>query len=252
MHIPIKKTILIVLFLVLNNSTLAASAGTDPKSPVIKPYRFNQPVNMKTTIDRIKHDPNNDTVTLIKGKLFYFSEIIPARRHNKDKALYQKIALDFINYYRGLFKLNQPNQELIVSNIKIDNLDYKHVRLQQVYKDIPVWSSELIVHINADEIVYLAGGHYIPTPNQISLTPSFNEDKAIEFASRFLSKPRRNCNQCRAKLVIYFDTGINPQLAYLFETSATYSGSTQLIINAHSGDLITRIPRIQTHFNTSK
>ena len=126
-------------------------------------FQTGQPGNMKTSIQRIQRDPGNGTVTLIKGNLYSSIDTIQSESRNQDKQLYQSLALDFMHHYRTLFKLNQPYRELNVSNTQIDKLDYKHIRLQQVYNDIPVWDSEIIVHVNADEIVYLAGGHYIPS-----------------------------------------------------------------------------------------
>jgi Zn-dependent metalloprotease len=214
--------------------------------PTIKSYRFGQPTTMETSITTIQHNRDNGTVTLMKGKLYASADAIPTERRNKDKSLYQKIAVDFVNHYRSLFKLKQPDKELIVSSIEIDNLDYKHVRLQQVYQDIPVWGSELIVHINADEVVYLAGGHYIPSPDNISLKPAFNEEKAIEYATELSTDLKHHCPQCKAQLVIYFDNMIKPQLAYLVEAGSRFSRSSQLMLNAHTGDLLSRIPSIQT------
>ncbi|MEE9346426.1 MAG: hypothetical protein V3U88_12545 [Methylococcales bacterium] len=214
--------------------------------PTIKSYRFGQPTTMETSITTIQHNRDNGTVTLMKGKLYASVDAIPTERRNKDKSLYQKIAVDFVNHYRSLFKLKQPDNELIVSSIEIDNLDYKHVRLQQVYQDIPVWGSELIVHINADEVVYLAGGHYIPSPDNISLKPAFNEDKAIEYATELSTDLKHHCPQCNVHLVIYFDHATSPQLAYLVEAGSRFSRSSQLMLNAHTGDLLSRIPSIQT------
>ena len=246
------KVKIVILLLVTNCwQQVNASADIKSQSPTTKPYRFGQSSLMETSIKNIQHNSDNDTVTLMKGNLFVSEEPIPSERRNKDKALYQQIAVDFVNHYRSLFKLKQPREELIVSSTQIDNLDYKHVRLQQVYQGIPVWGSELIVHINADEVVYLAGGHYIPSPENISLKPDYNEEKAVEIASKLSSDLRHHCPQCKAHLIIYFDNDTSPQLAYLVEGGSRFSRSSQLMLNAHTGDLLTRIPSIQTSNPTS-
>lgn len=209
-------------------------------------FQPSQSGDMKTSIQRIQRDPENGTVTLIKGNLYSSIDTIQSDLRNQDTQLYQSLALDFMQHYRTLFKLNQPLNELNVSSAQIDNLDYKHIRLQQVFHDIPVWDSEIIVHINADEIVYLAGGHYIPSPDSISLSPAFNNDKAIDYALNCLPKVKKPCPQCSAKLIIYHDDTINPILAYLVEASSKFSGSYKVILNAKTGELLARIPRLQT------
>ncbi|MCH9696551.1 MAG: hypothetical protein K0U68_00440 [Gammaproteobacteria bacterium] len=209
-------------------------------------FQTGQPGNMKTSIQRIQRDPGNGTVTLIKGNLYSSIDTIQSESRNQDKQLYQSLALDFMHHYRTLFKLNQPYRELNVSNTQIDKLDYKHIRLQQVYNDIPVWDSEIIVHVNADEIVYLAGGHYIPSPDTISLSAAFNETRAIDYALNCLPKVKKPCPQCTAKQIIYHDDTISPRLAYLVETNSKFSGSYKLILSAETGQLLTRIPHLQT------
>jgi Zn-dependent metalloprotease len=242
----LKTNTAMLMLVTVNWQLVHASTEISPKQTTVKPYRFSQPSTMETSIDSIQHNPTNGTVTLMKGNLYVSSEAISTEHRNKDKTVYQKIAVDFVNHYRSLFKLKQPREELIVSSAQIDNLDYKHIRLQQVYQDIPVWGSELIVHINADEVVYLAGGQYIPSPDSISLKPSFNEEKAIEYASKLPSDLKHHCPQCTARLVIYFDNIISPHLAYLVEAGSRFSRSSQLMLDAHSGDLLTRIPSVQT------
>lgn len=246
MNIQLKVNTIILVLIMQAQMIDFASAELNSKPTPIKPYRFGQPTTMKTSVQRLQKDPHNGTVTLIKGNLYASSDVIEVSRHNKDKTLYQEISLDFIHHYRSLFKLHKPREELIIRNIKIDNLDYKHIRLQQVFKNIPVWDSELIVHINTDEVVYLAGGHYIPSPDKISLEPAFNETKALEYATKLLPNLKNHCSTCSATLIIYFDTIISPKLAYHIEASSKFSGSSQLILDAHTGELLTHIPRIHT------
>jgi Zn-dependent metalloprotease len=200
---------------------------------------------MDVSIKKIHHDPYNGTVTLMKGSLYAYSKAIPVNLRHRDKTLYKTIALDFVNHYRRLFKLKNPYAELVVANIQMDKLDYKHIRLKQVYKGIPVWGSELIVHINTDEIIYLAGGHYIPSPDQISLNPMFSEAKAIEYASKQSSQIKPDCVGCKAQLFIYFDAVISPRLAYFVEKNVRFSSAAQLMIDAHTGKLLTHLPNIQ-------
>ncbi len=246
----LKTNTAMLILIAFNWQLVNASTEISPKSTTVKPYRFGQPSTMETSIESIKHDPTNGTVTLMKGNLYVSSETISTEHRNKDKTLYQEIAVDFINHYRNLFKLQQPRDELIVSSSQIDNLDYKHVRLQQIYQGIPVWNSELIVHINADEVVYLAGGHYIPSPDNISLKPSYNKGKAVEMASKLESDIKHHCPQCTAQLVIYFDDVISPHLAYLVDGGSSFSRTSQLMLDAHSGNLLARIPSVKT-FNPS-
>jgi Zn-dependent metalloprotease len=231
---------------VLNLQAAHAFDNIKSTSTPATSYQFGQSKVMETSIKNIRHDPDNATITLMKGNLYAYSKAIPADRRHKDKILYQSIALDFVDHYRHLFKLHKPREELVASSIQIDNLDYKHVRLQQVYQGVPVWGSELIVHINTDEVVYLAGGHYIPSPDKITLKPAFNEVAALDYAGKMSADLKRHCARCTAQLVIYFDETISPRLAYFIEDNSRFSSSAQLMLDAHTGELLTHIPRIQT------
>jgi len=243
--------IVIFVLIVLSVTLVNASPKRVSQPMTEKPYRFSQSATMQTKIDRIQYDSEYATVTMIKGRLYAPLEPVEVHQRNKDKTLYQKIAVDFINHYRQLFKLKTPRKELVVTRTQIDNLDYKHIRLQQVYKGIPVWNSEIIVHINTDEIVYLAGGHYIPTPHAISEKPAFNEQQALDYARKPIPGLPGQCSRCTAKLVIYYDATTSPRLAYHVEFSAGFSTPTQLILDAQTGKLITRLPRIQTSTSLS-
>lgn len=243
---PTTNNIAILVLAVLVTTGINVTAKNRAVPMTFNPLSYDQSPNIQASVDDIQYDPDNGTITLIKGTLYTPTKTIQASRRNRDKSLYNKIAIDFIHHYRHLFKLKQPADELIATRTQIDNLDYKHIRLQQVYKNIPVWNSEIIVHINNDEVVYLGGGHYIPTPDKISLKPAFSNQKALEYAVNLDPELKSDCSRCQAELVIYFDREIKPVLAYLIKSGSKYSGSLQLILDANTGKLLTRLPRIKT------
>src|SRR5262245_27398055 len=61
-------------------------------------------------------------------------------------------ALGFLNHYRDLFGLRDSGQELMLTRIEADaQLNYRHVRLGQVYRGIPVFGKQIIVHFDAQQ-----------------------------------------------------------------------------------------------------
>lgn len=82
-------------------------------------------------------------------------------------------ALDFLNTYRDLYRLDDPASELFLERIFTDEtLGQQHLFFGQQLDGIPLWASALAVHLDpASEEVVLTGGNYLPDFSSVS-TPS--------------------------------------------------------------------------------
>src|SRR3990172_2840399 len=81
----------------------------------------------------------NGTPKLLKGQL--------TAKTQGDKL---QFALDFVNEYKDLFMLKDPNSELKLKSIKTDKAGNTHIRFEQIYQGLPVWASQILVHFHKD------------------------------------------------------------------------------------------------------
>ncbi|MDD4052593.1 MAG: M4 family metallopeptidase, partial [candidate division Zixibacteria bacterium] len=97
-------------------------------------------------------------------------------------------AVSFVQRYKTLFRLANPVEELSQISENSDKLGKRHIRLQQVYKGIPVWGHEIIVHKEPGGDVYGVSARYCPTPSDVDLTSDrISADEAVSVAMNDLS-----------------------------------------------------------------
>jgi thermolysin len=91
------------------------------------------------------------------------------------------IARDFLAEHRALFGLTDVDKELGVKRVRRDRVGTSHIRLQQHWKDIPVFGVELIVHVAADNTVRGTTGQYHPAIDAAS-EPAISAEDAMAVA----------------------------------------------------------------------
>jgi Zn-dependent metalloprotease len=148
----------------------------------------------------------------------------------------RNIALCFVESHRTIFKLQQPHDELRCSAEETDELGLKHVRFQQIHREIPVWGRELNVHLDQQDRVYLVQGRYVPTPQHVDTQPSISVQRAIETVFKSLGVGRKNVEEDAAELVIYIKPPENTLLAY-----KVIAPGWMYFVDAVRGDIIDRI-----------
>ncbi len=73
------------------------------------------------------------------------------------------IARGFLDANRALFRLTGVAADLMAAPLEPDRqLGYGQVRLRQVYRGLPVFGKELVVHIDPQERVMAVNGHLLP------------------------------------------------------------------------------------------
>ncbi len=75
--------------------------------------------------------------------------------------------------------ISEPLTEFVVSSIKTDAQENTHVRLQQVFRGIPVYGAEVIAHTHKGAFDML-NGRYYPTPDLGIVTPAVDAARAID------------------------------------------------------------------------
>lgn len=165
--------------------------------------------------DTIIHYGENNTPTYIKGRnLSSNLDQDPDFVALKKASLYTEIAYEFLQSRHEFLKIDAPRLEFEKIREDIDELQFKHIRFQQIIDDIPIWGRELIVHLNKDNQVYLMEGHYEPTPKNVNTTPMLSEQVAAEYAIKAASVEERGWHAERTKKYIFMANLRTPRMTY--------------------------------------
>ncbi|HEX9749850.1 MAG TPA: M4 family metallopeptidase [candidate division Zixibacteria bacterium] len=96
--------------------------------------------------------------------------------------------IQFLAANREIFKIDDPEEELIVKETIPDKLGMYHVVLEQQYLGVPYWANNLVAHYNQKGDLYCLNARYSPTPKQIgTVTPSMAAEAAVGIAMRDLA-----------------------------------------------------------------
>jgi bacillolysin len=186
------------------------------------------------------------------------SFITSRREHSMARQGIQKdlktACYDYLRELKPLLQLEKPDADFLVSNIQIDQVNKKHVRLQQVYKGVPVYGGEVIVHLNEFGEGEAFNGNYFLITKNITNVPQVSEQLAIEKVSTHLTngKVARSFTSLEKKLVqfetpkatlcIYQDKGLVKTftLAYHVIACPTLHKRWEYFIDAITGAVLHR------------
>ena len=87
----------------------------------------------------------------------------PRFRALRTENRYGDIAYAFLESRKDILKIHDSRAEFKIISESMDHLGMKHIKFQQVYKEIPVWGKELSVHLDSQNNVYLLQGNTVPT-----------------------------------------------------------------------------------------
>lgn len=194
----------------------------------------------------LKRDPENGTVAFLQGN--NLSEIAEQNSELRELEAMEKhaeTAVSFIDCYKSLFLLQEPFAELTVETINKEN-DFKHIRLQQVYRGLKVLRSEIIVHLNRENHVYLMQGRYNPTPRNLNLTPALNRAEAYTGVASALNRSDSKFEDCTAELAVFISATHTPHLVYRILIQASVMNGWEFIIDAHTGKILEKISTTNT------
>ncbi len=177
----------------------------------------------------------------LKGMVLERASTQKAVGKDRDK----ETARSFLRSKRGLLRLSDPDNELLLSAYSTDALNRRHLRYQQIFKDIPVWTAELNVHLDRNGNVDLLNGAFVPTPKRMVTQPAWSEAEAIEAARAAVS----NGETAKADipLLIIFPLKNNIcRLAWKIELSDSYNYDWLVIVDASNGSILTAYNQVMS------
>ena len=139
----------------------------------------------------------------------------------KGSTAYNK-SLSFLKENAAVYKIESPEESLLLDKIETDNYGLQHVILKQHYKGIPVYDAQLRFHFNSKVRLSSINGNYI---SNISLNPipSLTKNEANTIALNLVTNQNLNDSGKALK--------INKNTLYLFQKGLAqgYSGAKYLV-----------------------
>ncbi len=190
---------------------------------------------------RAHFDAHNGTLAFLKpqGKAF----AVNIRSLAQGTSVPSMVAQQFLADQHGLLKLDDPLTETRVIKQLNDTTGRSHVRLQQVYKGVPLWGKELLVHTQDTNGVYLMQGSYEPTPHHLDTAPAIGAEQALAAVRADLHTDATAQNE----LVIYTPEKGAPLLAYKIDIMPAPDSRWLYFINARNGKIAHRIKNIHAN-----
>ncbi|MDH4157612.1 MAG: M4 family metallopeptidase [candidate division Zixibacteria bacterium] len=185
------------------------------------------PAPAEPQAERITYHRDYGTAEIVSGNFIVNSaNTMPAK------------ALDFVADRRDAFRLAQPHHELGLLSDKTDRLGLTHLRFQQFYKGLRIWSCQTIVHFRSDRTIYLVGGQTIPTPS-VEVVPSISSAEATGLALAALGGEHLPPDITTSSELLIYPDGRDAYLSWLVAATSPTQGAVrwQVFVDAHSGEI---------------
>lgn len=200
----------------------------------------NQDANLK-----VSFSTKNGTPHFITGsKVLHAKKLEKASNVAKTAAAY-----DFLEKNKALLFLKNPQEEFSVRKMETNELGKTFIRLDQLHKGIPVWLSDVVIHLN-DEGVATFNGRYHPTPKLENVTPDLAGDQAIAIVAAHLGQTHTireftalessllQHNERRATLVIFpNESGTQCSLVWHVTFFPNIVDRWEYFVDAHTGEI---------------
>jgi bacillolysin len=175
-------------------------------------------------------------------------------------------AQEYLAAVQPVLGLKNPAGELIVHKIETDELGFTHVRFRQMWKGVPVYGAEAVLHKNQSAF-YFFNGRFFPTPELADVTPSVAAETAADVALSHVSAFTKVKNltpmelklsggeQTLAELVVYHaDQKTNAaHLAWHVTVVPNITARYSYFIDAKTGEVLnyhSELCQIAGHFNS--
>jgi bacillolysin len=137
---------------------------------------------LKITVDE------NGMPSVIEGIPTNLSNIKKGSVRNARMSAVAASAYNYLEAVKPYLKLANPDMELNILNSQEDEIQTTHLRMRQMFKGVPVYGGEMILHQKENEDVSLLNGHFYPTPQIENVKPSLSDDKVGRLAISDVSK----------------------------------------------------------------
>lgn len=222
--------------------TSSPPSASPPRNSVIQNSGLTRifPTNFDD-VDKLQRD-SSGVVSLLQGtNLSRTIESDPHYQRLFESRSYGAMAVDFVHFFKIPFQLEDPKNELNVTRVHKDDLGYHQVRLAQNYRSVPVLNSELIVHFDRGDHVYLVQGQYIRTPAMMDLEPKMTLNAVINAIKDHGNLAPASTNS--GPVILPLDDA-PPKLVYRLRSQVSLTDQSILLVDADSGVVLRKLPTI--------
>jgi bacillolysin len=249
-----KKRILFAFILIINipnvfaqkdfKSKQKTSQGESPKQyfEEINATKKNTSFSVKTISlqSSVLIDEETQAVSFASNPVFA-KDIKNAKKSNA------AMSYDFLGSLKSELKITNPKEEFRILNEQTDDLGFSHIKVQQVFKNVPIYGAEAIIHTNKAGVVETLNGRVFPTLT-INVSATIVGSEAIDLALQDLKKTsivQKNgamgtllaLDKDKAELTI-LPIGTNKTLVYEVTVRPNILERWVYFINANSGDIV--------------
>jgi len=220
-----------------NKDSRQSSAGYKAE-----PRNQSDETGTESLIKKIHYHPVTKTPRQIKLNV---TSSVSRARSASDKKEPAEAAREFLRNIKGILRIKDTDTEMKLCREESDNLNRQHIRFSQTYKDLPVYPSDLIIHLNSQGDVEMMDGAFVPTPSKLVIQPVLNADDAVQ-------KSRRNVPEGESgipgepELIIYAPGDRLPRLAWKLEISVSLQSKWLVIIDALNGACLTAYNQVKS------
>jgi Zn-dependent metalloprotease len=157
----------------------------------------------------------------------------------------------YLNALKPALHIETPSEEFVLIKHETDDLNMDHIRLQQVFYDIPVYGGEAYLH-GKDGFIEMFNGFTYPTPRIDNLNPSISANQAITLTTDHVSgktafrqlsdaeKSLLHYKSAISELVIYhpFHDTNREVLVWHITIRPNLIERWEYFVDAHSGSII--------------
>ncbi|MDI9881311.1 M4 family metallopeptidase [Flectobacillus longus] len=160
-------------------------------------------------------------------------------------------AYSYLSAVQKYLHFKNVEEEFDVNQIENDNLNQTHIHVQQMYKGIPVYGAQIMLHTK-DDAVEVMNGKLFPTPSLASTEPSMGTEQIASVAIQdvqqqtkfrtlsFAEKALLKYEKPQSKLFVYHkNESVNDQhLTYEVVVRPNFLERWIYMIDANSGEIL--------------
>ena len=145
-------------------------------------------------------------------------------------------------------RTRQPGVELRVTRVSVDQISMAHVRVQQLYRGIPVFGGEAVAHLRSDGTLSSITDNLVPDI-RVDVTPMVSAADAIERARTDARVPAASPDAPTVSLWI-LRRDRTDHLVHRIEleplVAAAQPRRPVVFVDAHTGDIVFQYDNLQT------
>jgi len=149
-------------------------------------YQMPSVFNLKSTPSLYEHKILKSSESGIPS--FMESKATDAMKKSAKAQSVETVGTNYLEDIKGMLRVANPSEEFRSISKKTDDFGQTHLKMQQVFKGLKVYGSEVVVHLNKRQEVEAFNGKNIPTPQLKSVTPKVSFQQALSSIEKDLGR----------------------------------------------------------------